>query len=446
MAKQYKKVKFIDLFAGLGGTRIGFEKACFDIGIKSECVFTSEIKEHAIKTYKENFPGSNVSGDITKIKASDIPDFDFLLGGFPCQAFSFAGSRRGFGDTRGTLFFEIERILKEKNPEGFLLENVEGLITHDRVKSSDPIGRTLQTILDSLKRLEYNVSWNLLNAADFGVPQSRKRVYIVGSRNKAVNMENFPLKTAKIVDVLEKGISVMSTPFVENLLKHYKVKELYGKSIKDKRGGDDNIHSWNLGLKGEVTDDQKKLLDLLLRERRKKKWALQKGINWMDGMPLTLEEISTFYSNDLFHSTKKQDLKSMLDDLADKGYVTYEHPKDLVVVKSFNNVDLKQRSHSTTVAKGYNIVAGKLSFEISKVLDPNGLAPTLVATDMEKLAVADGKGLRRISIREGLRMFGFPETYKIDLPTRQAYDVLGNSIVVPVVQTLSKRLLLSSLN
>ena len=145
---QDKTVKFIDLFAGLGGIRLGFENAFREKGFNPVCVFSSEIKDYAIKAYKNYFNDEEVAGDITQISATDIEDFDFLLGGFPCQPFSAAGLGLGFEDTRGTLFFEIERILKEKQPYGFLLENVEGLINHDD-------GRTLSIIIDHLKTVSY---------------------------------------------------------------------------------------------------------------------------------------------------------------------------------------------------------------------------------------------------------------------------------------------------
>lgn len=118
-----KKLKFIDLFAGIGGIRKGFEWACEKIGYESECVFTSEIKESAISVLKQNHPDETIHGDITKIDPHSIPDFDVLLGGFPCQAFSSAGKRQGFNDTRGTLFFNVANILKVKKPKGFILEN-----------------------------------------------------------------------------------------------------------------------------------------------------------------------------------------------------------------------------------------------------------------------------------------------------------------------------------
>lgn len=158
--------KFIDLFAGIGGIRIPFQE------LGGKCVFTSEWDKFAQKTYKLNF-GEEPSGDITKIAASEIDDFDILLAGFPCQPFSQAGLKKGFADTRGTLFFEIERIIEEKRPKAFLLENVKQLRGHDK-------GRTLKTIETHLRELDYTVDSSVLRAADFGVPQNRERIYIVG--------------------------------------------------------------------------------------------------------------------------------------------------------------------------------------------------------------------------------------------------------------------------
>ena len=177
-------IKFIDLFAGIGGIRKGFELACDEFGFKTECVFTSEIKPYAIDVLKQNHPNETIYGDITLVNEKDIPDFDFLLAGFPCQAFSAAGKRLGFLDTRGTLFFDVERILKEKEPFGFVLENVEGLVNHDRENPKDKNGRTLTTILQHLEALGYEVNWRVLNAKNFAVPQDRKRIYIVGTKKE----------------------------------------------------------------------------------------------------------------------------------------------------------------------------------------------------------------------------------------------------------------------
>tara|TARA_R110002096_G_scaffold407313_1_gene605884 strand:+ start:503 stop:1858 length:1356 start_codon:yes stop_codon:yes gene_type:complete len=426
------KVKFIDLFAGLGGIRLGFEKSFNELGFETECVMTSEIKPYAIKTLAKNFSHDYFVGDIFQVENEQIPDFDFLLGGFPCQSFSAAGNRHGFSETRGTLFFEIERILKDKNPYGFILENVEGLVKHDLENKDDKIGKTLSTILYKLKNeLGYNVTWKVLDSVDFGLPQSRKRIFIVGTKDENVNLtvttkEFKPLKT-----VLENGLETIKSDFTDKLFSHFEMEDLYGKSIKDKRGGDNNIHSWDIGIKGEVLDEQIILLNKLFKERRKKHWAEKIGIDWMDGMALTLKQISTFHKNDK--------LKTLLDDLVKKGYLRFEHPKKLVREK-IENREKKYRVYDETKPKGYNIVTGKLSFEINKILDPNDIAPTLVATDVSRLAVPDNGGLRRLTIREGLRLFGYPEWYQIPVKETEAFDLLGNTVAVPVVEHVSTKL------
>lgn len=429
-------IRFIDLFAGIGGMRQGLENTCQKMGISTKCVFTSEIKEHAITTYQENFSVNKIYGDLTKISNVKIPDFDILLAGFPCQPFSTAGTRQGFLDTRGTLFFEIERILQAKQPFGFLLENVEGLVKHDQ-------GRTLGTILNKLEQLDYHVTWKVLNAKNFGIPQDRKRIYIAGNKKHPISLEFSNQKQVFLKNIFELGKPVLTTDLIQRLLSYYSIEELYGKAIKDKRGGNDNIHSWDIELKGKVSQAQKDLLNQILKERRKKMWAEKKGIEWMDGMPLTLEEISTFYNpNNLFETN---DLKLMLNDLVKKGYLKFEYPKDLVETINSNGKVIKKRQYREDLPKGYNIIVGKLSFDISKILDPNGIAPTLVATDMSKLAVIDGLGIRKLTIREGLRLFGFPENYQIKLPVAKAFDLLGNTVVVPVIEEIAKRIVIQKL-
>jgi len=191
---------FIDLFAGIGGIRIPFQE------LGGKCVFSSEWDSFAKKTYSINF-GEEPKGDITKIQTDEIPDFDILLAGFPCQPFSQAGLKKGFADTRGTMFFEIERIIKDKRPKAFLLENVKQLRTHDK-------GRTLDIILTHLKNLNYYVSYQILRAADFGVPQNRERIYIVGIDASHFNIPEsyefqFPLPTyqkTNVGSILEEDV------------------------------------------------------------------------------------------------------------------------------------------------------------------------------------------------------------------------------------------------
>ena len=421
------KLRFIDLFAGIGGIRKGLELAAQSLGLDTECVFTSEIKPYAIDVLRQNHPGEKITGDITRVDERKIPDFDILCAGFPCQAFSAAGVRRGFADeTRGTLFFDVARILKTKRPLGFILENVEGLVNHDG-------GKTLNIIMDTLQELGYKVGYRVLDASDFGVPQARKRIYIVGNTHSDVDMDDFPVSKAKLGNILEQGLPVSHNATSTMLLNQFHIEELYGKSIKDKRGGADNIHSWELGIKGPTTKEEQKLMNLILTERRKKKWAAQWGIEWMDGMPLSKEMIRSFYD--------KPDLDNLLGSLVKKRYLVKEYPKQKISKKNSQGRTYSIRVRDESKPLGYNIVSGKLSFEISKILNPNDVAPTLVATDMDKLYVPDGNGIRRLSLREGLRLFGYPDNYKFDISLKEGYDLLGNTVVVPVIQAVATRLL-----
>lgn len=399
---------FIDLFAGLGGTRLGFEQACLEKGLDSKCVFTSEIKEYAISVYQSNFPDSEVSGDITKIEPASIPDFDFLMAGFPCQPFSSAGKRNGFLDERGGLFFTILDILDTKKPLGFLLENVDGLASHNN-------GETLKTILAKLKDLNYQVSWSILDASEFGVPQKRKRIYIVGHKEHTPNLYSFTKSFQLAGAFIEHEAPVKNTPFTKLLSDKFTANELFGKSIKDKRGGTNNIHSWDLEIKGKVSNPQKEILELILKKRRYKKWAEAKGIDWMDGMPLTTEEIETFY--------KGENLQQDLDVLTKMGYLRFEYPKKKVIKDG-----MSKRVPHAEAEKDYNIVAGKLSFPLAKIIDPNDVAPTIVATEVGKIGVATNKDVRSITVQEGLYLSGFPSSYKIvDTDYAKAFDLIGNN-------------------
>jgi len=183
---------FIDLFAGIGG----FHYALHNLG--AQCVFISEFDKYARETYKYNFKkivpkllsSKNFAGDITKIDAKSIPNFDILCAGFPCQPFSVAGYKKGFEDTRGTLFFDIARIIEEKQPDAFILENVKGLFTHNN-------GQTLLRMKDVIKNLGYSFYYKILKADDYGVPQNRQRLLMVGFRKKDILFEfpkPFPLK------------------------------------------------------------------------------------------------------------------------------------------------------------------------------------------------------------------------------------------------------------
>ena len=345
-------MKFIDLFAGMGGMRKGFEIACEQNGIDHYCVFTSEIKPHAINVLKQNYNQNINIKDIRDVDISSIPDFDILLAGFPCQSFSSAGNRLGFNDPRGTLFFDVASIIKEKKPLGFILENVEGLVVHNKANPSDKTGQTFDTILKTLTILGYNVKWKLLNASEYGVPQNRKRVYIIGSRvSKLSDNWNLVKKRSKLSDILETGLKTEDNKLTKALLSKYEPKNLYGKILIDKRGGSKYIHSWDLELKGSITKIESDLLNKLVLERRKKKWAIETGVYWSDGMPLTKEQISTFFSCD--------NIEYILENLTKKGYLTKRHPKNKINGK---------RIEDTSLPIGYDIIGGRMSYKISHIL------------------------------------------------------------------------------
>lgn len=211
--------KSIDLFAGIGGIRLGFEQAFKD---EIKTVFVSEWDNKAVETYKANFKcDKNIVGDITKVDEKEIPKHDILLAGFPCQAFSLAGRQKGFEDARGTLFFDVARIVKYHKPKVVFCENVKNLVNHDR-------GRTFRVIKNILDELGYRVFYKVLNSKDFGVPQNRERIYIVAFRSDIAPLSfEFPRSSGRqtlIKDIIEENVVsskyYLSTTYLESLKRH----------------------------------------------------------------------------------------------------------------------------------------------------------------------------------------------------------------------------------
>ena len=303
--------KFIDLFAGIGGIRIPFQE------LGGKCVFSSEWDKFAQKTYRVNF-GEMPQGDITQIESNSIPDFDVLLGGFPCQPFSSAGLKKGFADTRGTLFFEIERIMRDKRPKVFLLENVKQLRSHDR-------GRTLKVILNHIESLDYYVKYDILRAVDFGVPQNRERTYIVGFDKHYYNLpEDYDFQ--------------FPTPTFE--------KTRIGNILEDD------------------VDDRYTLTDTIWNGFQRRK---QNNINRGAGF----------------------------------GYCLFDENSPYV---------------STLVARYYK--------------------------DGQEILIDQGndKNPRKLTPRECARLQGFPDSFIIPVSNMQAYKQFGNSVAVPVVRAVAKRI------
>ena len=237
---------FIDLFAGIGGMRLAFER------LGGHCVFSSEWDKHCQKTYAANF-GEVPAGDITKIASRDIPRHDILLAGFPCQSFSIIGNGKGFADTRGTMFFEIERVLNDKRPSAFLLENVKQLVSHDK-------GRTFRVIVSRLNKLGYYAHWKILNALDFGLPQKRERILIVGFReNLQFSFPKQKKEKPSLRAFLEDHKKVdqkyfASKNIVQKRLEKAKEKAKPTPSIwHENKGGDIGIHEHSCALRSNAS-------------------------------------------------------------------------------------------------------------------------------------------------------------------------------------------------
>ena len=407
-------IKYIDLFAGVGGIRLGVSQALARNGIESECVLSSEINEKACETYQLNF-GEHPKGDVKLI--TEVEPFDLLLGGFPCQPFSYAGKRMGFGDTRGTLFFEIERLLEKYRPKAFLLENVRGLYTHDG-------GRTFKTIMDKLHGLGYGTYDLLQNSSNFGVPQNRVRLYILGIKDAqpqmglqtdlgAADSHKYKKKSMELSLFEEKKKCCVGDILEENVEERYYCSEkfqqmlrevvgddlnfLHGYRLIDYRGGQ-SLHSWELGMKGKCSEAEIRFMNALILNRRKPIFGKEQ-----DGKKLTLEQIKTFY--------KEPDIEEVISSLLEKRYLQVKDGK-------------------------YNPVCGNMSFEVFKFLDPESISVTLTSSDANRLGVIQNNRARHITPRECARLQGFPDTFKLHPNDSWSYKQFGNSVSVPVIEAV----------
>lgn len=420
-------IKYVDLFSGIGGIRLGVEQALEKFSIKSKCILSCEIDKEACHTYEINF-GENPYGDVCKI--SDIENFDLLLAGFPCQPFSYAGKKRGFGDTRGTLFFEVERILRKYKPKVILLENVRGLLTHDN-------GRTFFTIKSTLNEIGYKIKYFLLNSSNFGVPQNRVRLYIIGIYKNEPNMSLFTdlgasdshkfknlIPQKSLLDLLEqKKYKTIETILEKNVpekyycskefeqkLKHYIGDNLYklnGYRLIDYRGGN-SLHSWEIGTKGYCSKEEIVFMNLLIKNRRKSIFGSEQ-----DGKKLTIEQIKTFYNDN--------NILEVISSLKSKGYL--------------KEIDGK-----------FNPVCGNMSFEVFKFIDPQSISITLTSSDANRLGIIRNNRPCHITPRECARLQGFPDDFKLHNNDKFAYKQLGNSVSVPVIRAIMEDLLSKNLN
>lgn len=401
-------IRYIDLCAGIGGFRLGFIRACEELGQFCRCVYTAEINKKPLEVYSANFGETVRPVDVSTLETRGgvrLPDFDVMLAGFPCQGFSTAGLNKGLGDDRSQVFFDLVRILKVKKPPCFIFENVAALVTHDS-------GRSLEVILKHLNAAGYHTSYVILNAADFAVAQARKRIYFVGCRKPlrpcdltqlSQPTDSRPVHRTSVRNILQ-SVPLTSDLYFDQAL-NAKLSTLgvdrlkSGVSFSDQHAGN-SVHSWDLSLRGEVTEDERIVMNILAEHNQ---------MNSPRGM----------YVRDFSRYTNLR-AEPLLKRLERKGYV-------------------KQRENGS-----YIKAMGALSFDVCKIAPLDGVAHTLTATETHKMGVFDPRTsrVRRYTKREVARMFGFPDDFKLNVSESLAYRLLGNSVAIPVIAAVSKLALL----
>ena len=315
------RVRYLDLFAGIGGLSLGLKRAAKRHGLETELVEAREIDVPASKTYEDNF-GTSPLGDVREL--ADIEPYDVLLAGFPCQPFSYAGEKKGFGDTRGTLFFDIMRIVDINPPKLMIFENVRGILTNDE-------GRTIKTIQHEIEKRGYSFDSFTLNSVNFGVPQNRVRVYMIcilggGNHVLTIKSDKGPPDSNNIQSLKGDFVNVLSildddpdekydcTPrFIEGINRALggDLSTLHGRRLIDYRGGH-SLHSWELGSRGICSLREIEFMNEFIKQRRNKKFGKHR-----DGKMLTRDQISTFWDSD--------DLDSILSNLTNMNYLKIVH-------------------------------------------------------------------------------------------------------------------------
>ena len=374
------KFKFIDLFAGIGG----FHQAMTNLG--GECVLASEIDKSAIDVYKENY-GIDANHDITKLKSVDIPNFDVLCAGFPCQPFSIAGSRLGFFDqTKGTLFFEVARILRDKQPKYFILENVRNLVGHDN-------GNTFRVIMDTLKNLGYNTTHVILSPNQLGVPQLRERVYILGVRKDIYDGD-------LVFEIPQKTETNIETILEENDDSKYRISE-HDEMV---------FNAWDEFHKG-----------------------MKKSVY---GFPIWAMEFKETYDTSSLPKWKADYIR--------KNRRLYEEHKEFIdewlkkwnYLEDFTPTERKFEWHAgDSISSVWEGIIEKRASGV-RVKTPN-FFPTITAIGHPPVI---GKLRRRLTPREAARLQSFPEDFVICENDQQAYKQFGNAVNVRCVEWLAKQL------
>jgi DNA (cytosine-5)-methyltransferase 1 len=398
------ELTFIEMFCGIGGFRLGLERNGW------KCVWANDNDKYACQVYRKNFGNKElVEGDIRAVDTRTIPDHDLLTAGFPCQSFSFAGKRKGFEDTRGTLFYEVARIADAKRPPVLLLENVKGLLSNDK-------GRAFATILQTLDGLGYDVEWQVLNSKHFGVPQNRERVFIVGHLRAKPSRQIFPIGENRKMDIREKEPKIS--------LFHNSGAEI--QRIYDPDGVAPSLH-----VKTGGWQEPKIVAD------RTRSYA-NLGRNLESPKPIT----------NALSGVQKDNLVLQL--VGDRDNPSLSIKKGEVFCLPSNPMSDRQQmvmlSHSFDGGKSKAIILGNIwekNQNDGKVLSPEGLSLSLHGQGHPWVEpkISDGVKIRRLTPVECERLQGFPDGWTGGVSDTQRYKLLGNAVTVNVIEYLGARLL-----
>jgi len=436
-------MKYFSLFSGIGGFELGIQRTYDRLcspeyeeglsGIQSQgnspgitskirypqAVGFSEIDKYATSIYKKHFPSHKEYGDVSNIKWSNVPDFELLCGGFPCQSFSIAGKRGGFSDTRGTLFFEIARCTQEKQPRLLFLENVKGLLSHDK-------GRTFGTILNTLDELGYDLQWQVLNSKNFGVPQNRERVFIVGHLRGTPRPQVFPI--TRCSQGITKGAG--ETPVIRTLT----------------GGGHSGGHHSTMTLVKKMVpyeESQDQKLSQGISQSLNTGHYNQPKIGVINGKldDGTLESKTGFQENRNMPSMqrkKENRISSQKRGLARPS--TGEHPRDMSQLPQQNTSSQGKMQNLRQTNEGSKVLRETLS-EVQKIRQ---------SQDVQKKPAYSDYRIRRLTPLEAERLQGFPDGWTesgvdmkgnyVAISDTQRYRCLGNAVTVNVIEGIMKNL------
>ena len=417
-------MKYLSLFSGIGG----FEKGIQQVHPDWECVGYSEIDKYAIQVYEKHFKHKNY-GDITTVNTAELPDFDLLVGGFPCQAFSIAGKRRGFDEARGTLFFEIARILRDKRPRYFVLENVKGLLSHDG-------GKTLQTIFRILADLGYEFEWQVLNSKNFGVPQNRERIFISGHLRNERRSKIFPIRetTTETLKQLVGGSQGMRV-YDSSGIATTQASQAGGLGAKTGLRAVDMTRRAKHGYKVRKDNTMSTITSTYYKGT---------GNAERPGVAVPAQWRRTEKGKEFRRESQKKgkDLTPFND-----GYRELV-PKDSNIIGTITSQAIAKDSLLFEIKVIGNIYPS--GGENGDVLDVEGISKTLksgvtdnpnnggIGSSNSPKIMQDYK-IRRLTPKECERLQGFPDNWTDILSDTQRYKTLGNAVTVNVIKTIFER-------